>query len=1301
MKLIHAIVLAPLLLSAPIIAGEPVNIGSRLELMIDDHLIDTMSGGVRLQLHKPVRRNVALVTDEPWEGNACSYCSVFQDGDRYRMYFGSQNYVNTKGKLVNAHEPYTCYAESNDGIHWTKPKLGLIEFDGSKQNNIVLAAESISEIPVDPGHIAVFKDSNPKCPRNAKYKAVIRDRKGRGLYALKSSDGLHFSPLSDKLIITDGAFDSQNLAFWDSFRGEYRAYFRDFREGVRGIKTAASKDFLTWSKPQWLVFPGAPNEHLYTNQIAPYYRAPHILFGFPLRYSDHGWVDSTGKLPHPDLRRQRADAHPRYGSVVTDGLMMTSRDALTFKRWGEAILRPGLSRTNSWVYGDKLIAWGILSTESDLPQSPKETSIYATEGYWTGNGRNLRRYSIRIDGFVSMQARRRVANSLRSRWCFQATNWCSTTRLPPLVVSGSSFRMPKVRRWKAMQKRTAMRSSETTSSALSIGKTDPTSVDLPANRYACVSSSKTRTCIRFDLLSESGTLPEKHSKDLSEIAHMKLATPIGTSLLAIVISCWTIVAAGDGPVVTYGVRLRVTSELKHRNVPMDPLIDFGRIIQGADIPGVLDPNSVEIIDVVDGQEIPFARMDDFAYGDKGRIAWVIEDPTHREYEIRFKTCQSRPALIPQQYTPLIGVGDLLRYNAGVPRPITLIYLSRMIDLNGDGRPDMVGCWNYAHDPAYPWDGIFCHPRVGDDDKFEFGDLIRLRYVDTPSDNNVKFFGSVYMGADFADFDKDGLVDLVYAPGSYSIHGLRVYGRGLDKDIYFYRNTGRRDAGGMPVFATAGGLKKVQRSSKGAVRSVDLNRDGLMDVVVFKGGSDYTYLKNTNPKGLPFQPARPVTLKLGGGLCFYDVDGNGLEDAITLKKSTGARGLDEFHVVWQRNLGGDPPRFAAAKSLDGIDPHWPASWAPVTDGPKRGLLVQHDTWQRVSFYEQLSGGKHPRFKYDDTAVSDSALVSLSDQAAPFLCDWDGDGDLDLLVGHGYGWPRIVINDGTNKRPAFREAQLILSEGKPIRLLRDEILGPPHCWHNMGYLFPVFIDWDDDDLPDLMLPNETNRIFWYKNIGTRNKPVFGRRRQVIVEGFPDSAKIRTATAQLVAKSTGNVYPTDKSQPFHWRSGAAFVDFNGDGLTDVVTRAWSKCSFTLFLRYRDEKGVLRLREDRTLKTVGGRQFHGSRVNVVDWDGDGILDIIHSEGTPQADADSLFLARNARTNADPVFEEIQPLRVFGRKIRITRHGPHPWVGDMDGDGKPDILCYTEWSVYPFYRHAAIEMKKRPKFEIHAVRKR
>lgn len=404
MKLNPAIALAVLLCCAQLTAGEPIDIASRLELMVDDYLIDTMSQSLRLQMHKPVRRNVALVTDEPWEGNACTYSSFFQDGDRYRVYFGANHYVNAAGKLEQPHEPFTCYAESQDGIHWTKPKLGLVDFKGSKQNNIVLKQGSVPGMPIDPAHIAVFKDTNPACPKDAQYKAVVRSNGKPGLYALKSPDGLRFTPVTKELIITDGAFDSQNLAFWDSARGEYRAYFRDFKDGIRGIKTATSKDFIKWNEPEWLVFPGSPPEHLYTNQITPYERAPHIFFGFPMRYTDRGWVDSTGKLPHPEERRRRAEAHPRYGSAVTDGLMMTSRDGRTFRRWGEAIVRPGPSRTNSWVYGDNIISWGILPTKSDLPQAPHELSIYAIESYWTGKSQNFRRYSIRVDGFVSIQA---------------------------------------------------------------------------------------------------------------------------------------------------------------------------------------------------------------------------------------------------------------------------------------------------------------------------------------------------------------------------------------------------------------------------------------------------------------------------------------------------------------------------------------------------------------------------------------------------------------------------------------------------------------------------------------------------------------------------------------------------------------------------------------------------------------------------------------------------------------------------------------------------------------------------------
>ncbi len=410
MKLLSvAVLLLPF--ATPAAAGEPIDIGSRRELMIDDHLIQSQSESLHLKLHRPVRRNVALVTDAPWEGNACLYSSLFHDGKRFRIYYTAAQYVNRKGRLEMPHGRLLCYAESTDGIHFTKPKLNLVEFEGSRANNIVLKPGELDGVVIDPGHTTILRDTNPDCPPDARFKAIVRSgaRGVVGLHALKSSDGFRFQPMTTKLIITDGHFDSENLAFWDSQRREYRAYYRAFFQGrpgsgIRGIKTATSKDFIHWTKGEWLAYPGGTDVHLYTNQVSPYSRAPHIFIGFPMRYTDRGWVDATGKLPGLAERRARAAASPRYGSAVTDSLLMTSRDGRTFKRWNEALIRPGLSRTNSWTYGDNLIAWGLLRTKSHLPQAPDELSIYVIEGYWNGRSQNFRRYTFRVDGFVSIRA---------------------------------------------------------------------------------------------------------------------------------------------------------------------------------------------------------------------------------------------------------------------------------------------------------------------------------------------------------------------------------------------------------------------------------------------------------------------------------------------------------------------------------------------------------------------------------------------------------------------------------------------------------------------------------------------------------------------------------------------------------------------------------------------------------------------------------------------------------------------------------------------------------------------------------
>ena len=761
----------------------------------------------------------------------------------------------------------------------------------------------------------------------------------------------------------------------------------------------------------------------------------------------------------------------------------------------------------------------------------------------------------------------------------------------------------------------------------------------------------------------------------------------GWTVVACMMLCAALPAAGAG---RYAIPLTVTSELPLPNVPMDPEIDFARAIADAGLPGVLDANSIEVIDAQTGDVVPHALGEGFRGADRCRVQWLIASPEHTRFEIRFGTADERPPLAPARHTPRIGTGDLLRYNAGEPRPVTAIGLCGLVDLTGDGRADLVGCWNYAWRPGEPWDGVFCFPRMGGDDALEVADPVRLRSVDEPGSREFHDISRVYMHADLADLDGDGLPDLVYSPSG-------------GDEVHVFGNSGQRDAGGMPVFVAAGSVPRGTEKWS-PCRAVDLDGDGAIDLVV--GG---IFLRNTNPDGWPLAPAEPVAIDAGDGACFLDVDGDGLLDAVCLVPPEEGDPRAK-RVAWRRNQGGDPPSFGPSQVLADIDCWWCTAVAPAVDGERRGIIVGHDLWQQVTFFEQMVIGPEPRFRRAARAESLSAVLSLSDQAWPCMCDWDGDGDLDLLVGGGYGWPRIVINEGTTERPAFAEAQPTLADGEPIRILRDEVLGGEH-WHNMGYPYPVFVDWDGDGLPDLMLPNETNRIFWYRNIGTRAHPRFGARRQVICDGYPDGPEQRARSAQLAGDRDvpNHPYPYEETRPFFWRTGAGFADLNGDGLMDMVTLDGFTRRLTLFAQYRDGAGELRLRKDGPLRLMDGREIDDSVVGrsqhwterfvCVDWDGDGLIDIVYSCAGSDPSVASIFLLRNCGTPGEPVFEPPVTLCCLGEPIKITNHGPHPWVGDLTGDGRPDILACVEWSVYPFFSHAAIVMPRRTEFVLGTVR--
>jgi len=98
---------------------DAIDIGSRLELMVDDYLIEQMTGDAELRLHKPIPHEIAIVHNEPWEGNSCGAYTIFKDNDLFRMYYMAGSQV-LKGE-PEPHKYFACYAESKDGIHWINP----------------------------------------------------------------------------------------------------------------------------------------------------------------------------------------------------------------------------------------------------------------------------------------------------------------------------------------------------------------------------------------------------------------------------------------------------------------------------------------------------------------------------------------------------------------------------------------------------------------------------------------------------------------------------------------------------------------------------------------------------------------------------------------------------------------------------------------------------------------------------------------------------------------------------------------------------------------------------------------------------------------------------------------------------------------------------------------------------------------------------------------------------------------------------------------------------------------------------
>jgi hypothetical protein len=390
-------------------AQTPIELGERRELFVDHFLIDRLDN-TRLKLAVPRREEKSFPLDKPWEGRFAGASSVVQDGNIYRMYYRGSGYGPTGAEDRMAE--LTCYAESRDGINWTKPNLGIHEFNGSKDNNIILPPGNKTRVS---HNFMAFLDTRPGVPANERYKGIGGTRQD-GLTRFVSPDGIHWREFPGAKLFRDYALDTLNVAFWSPHEKQYVAYIRTWTEGgtperpkfngLRTVSRSVSKDFVTWSKPEEMTYGDTPPEHIYTNATQPYFRAPHILISLPFRYvdglggrvADHQAPPKNGRAA---LRKEEMDAWnfdlPWMRIGVSDAVFMTSRGGTKYDRtFLESFIRPGLER-ESWTSRGNCPTHGVVQT------GPNEMSLYVQAHYMLPSY-HIRRYSLRLDGFASVNA---------------------------------------------------------------------------------------------------------------------------------------------------------------------------------------------------------------------------------------------------------------------------------------------------------------------------------------------------------------------------------------------------------------------------------------------------------------------------------------------------------------------------------------------------------------------------------------------------------------------------------------------------------------------------------------------------------------------------------------------------------------------------------------------------------------------------------------------------------------------------------------------------------------------------------
>ncbi len=400
-------------------AAEPIDIGSRRQVFMDERFM-TEAQGVALEVHAPRKTGDRTIQPEhPWErGGIGPYSNVLHDGAAYHMWYHAMDDPQWDEGHTNG---AICYATSKDGITWQKPRIGLIEYGGSRENNIVIGHGAMGLTVGQDGGM-VFLDPNALPAERFRMLCRFGGIGAEGLHILSSTDGIHWR-ITRKSICTYRTddkrhhLDSQNIMFWDDRISRYVLYCRRnlYAEGVQGRGVARGEsailgDFPLVQEMPVMIGPEPGDRWVdyYSSSAIKYPWAQDAYYMFPQAYFHY----LGGAMPEFP-RQTPINAGPLHTQFAAsrDGVSWERYDRRPFLRLGMkgeldwASVRmihglvPDLGGTEMYMYyraSDWLHGWD---------RNPNNKRILKDAGL--GADQNIAvisRVVLRRDGFISVHA---------------------------------------------------------------------------------------------------------------------------------------------------------------------------------------------------------------------------------------------------------------------------------------------------------------------------------------------------------------------------------------------------------------------------------------------------------------------------------------------------------------------------------------------------------------------------------------------------------------------------------------------------------------------------------------------------------------------------------------------------------------------------------------------------------------------------------------------------------------------------------------------------------------------------------